>query len=97
MNTKTLLKVPVMKTDEELEAFLDQDLSDLDFSQFKPANFEFSAKDARVTMRLPEALVGAIKAAAAGEGIPYQRFIRRALEQALEGGRGKLGEALRRL
>ena len=83
MNTKTLLKVPVMKTDEELEAFLDQDLSDLDFSQFKPANFEFAAKDARVNMRLPESLVSAIKGEAAVEGIPYQRYIRRVLEQSL--------------
>ena len=89
MTLKTLRKVPVMKTDEEVEAFLEQDLSDLDFSQFKPANFEFSAKDARVTMRLPLALVGAIKAAAAGEGMPYQRFIRRALERALAGIRTK--------
>jgi hypothetical protein len=30
-------KVPRMTTDEEAEAFLEQDLSDLDFSQFKPA------------------------------------------------------------
>ena len=86
MKTKTLSKVPVMKSDEELEAFLDQDLSDLDFSQFKPANFEFAAKDARVNMRLPQSLVAAIKARASGEGIPYQRYIRRALEQALAGG-----------
>jgi hypothetical protein len=29
-----------MTTDEEAEAFFDQDLSDLDFSQFKPVRFE---------------------------------------------------------
>ena len=34
-------RVPKMTTDEEAEAFLDQDLSDLDFSQFKPVRFEF--------------------------------------------------------
>ena len=78
-------QVPVMTTDEELEAFLDQDLSNLDFSQFKPANFEFAAKDARVNMRLPLSLVAAVKGRAAAEGIPYQRFIRRALERALTG------------
>ena len=37
-------KVPKFKTDEEAEAFLEQDLSDLDFSQFKPMRFEFKPK-----------------------------------------------------
>lgn len=37
-------KVPGMATDEEAEAFLQEDLSDLDFSQFKPAHFELAAK-----------------------------------------------------
>ena len=83
MAREKLKQVPLMTTDEELEAFLDQDLSGLDFSQFKPANFEFAAKDARVNMRLPLSLVEAIKGRAKGEGIPYQRFIRRALERAL--------------
>ena len=44
-------KVPRMTTDEEAEAFLEQDLSDLDFSQFKPVKFEFQAKAARLNMR----------------------------------------------
>ena len=44
--------VPRMTTDEEAEAFLAQDLSDLDFSQFKPFDFERHLKTARVTMRL---------------------------------------------
>jgi predicted DNA binding CopG/RHH family protein len=34
-------KLPDFASDEEAEAFLDQDLSDLDFSQFKPVEFEF--------------------------------------------------------
>ena len=34
-------QVPKMTTDEEAEAFLDSDLSDLDFVQFKPARFSF--------------------------------------------------------
>jgi len=33
-------KVPTLKTDQEAEAFLDQDLSNLDFSHFKPLRFE---------------------------------------------------------
>ena len=31
---------PEMTTDEKAEAFLDQDLSDLDFTQFCPADWE---------------------------------------------------------
>ena len=50
-------KVPRMTTDEEAEAFLEQDLSDLDFSQFKPVKFEFQAKAARLNMRLPVPLL----------------------------------------
>ena len=128
-------KVPRLTTDEEAEAFLAQDLSDLDFSQFKPARFElekerepardgperdheeenpdlesdegaerfvetadltehdlsqfkpvrfeFEKKAARVNMRLPETLLKAVKERAEARGIPYQRFIREALEQAV--------------
>ena len=76
-------KVPRLTTDEDAEAFLEQDLSALDFSQFKPARFEFARKDARVNMRLPEPLLAAVKARAKARGIPYQRFIREALEQAV--------------
>jgi predicted DNA binding CopG/RHH family protein len=34
-------------------------------------------------MRLPKALLDAVKAAAAKAGMPYQRFIRQALETAV--------------
>jgi predicted DNA binding CopG/RHH family protein len=78
-----LRKVPHFDTDEELEAFLEQDLSDLDFSQFKPVHFEFAKKTAQVNMRLPEALLEAVKARSVARGIPYTRFIREALEQAI--------------
>jgi predicted DNA binding CopG/RHH family protein len=78
-------KVPVLRTDEEAEAFLDQDLSDLDFSQFKPVQFEFTAKDERINMRLPSSLLGAVKAKAKEAGMPYQRFIRATLEKAVSG------------
>ncbi len=76
--------VPVMTTDEEAEAFLAQDLSTLDLSQFRPLTWETSVKDARVNMRLPEPLLAALKARAKQRGIPYQRLIREALEAALK-------------
>ena len=78
--------VPILTTDEAAEAFLAQDLSTLDFSQFKPMRFEALPKSARVTMRLPEPLIAALKAQAKARGIPYQRLIREALERALDKG-----------
>jgi len=77
-------KVPELLTDEAAEAFLEQDLSDLDFSQFKPVRFEFAKKAARVNMRLPQPLLDAVKARAKARGIPYQRYIRDVLERAVE-------------
>jgi predicted DNA binding CopG/RHH family protein len=76
-------KVPVMTTDAEAEAFLEQDLSDLDFSQFKPVRFEFQAKTERVNMRLPADLLKAVRQKAEAAGMPYQRFIRATLEKAV--------------
>ena len=78
-------KVPVLKTDKEAEAFLRQDLSDLDFSQFKPVRFEFKPKTERINMRLPAELLKAVRTKAEAEGMPYQRFIRAVLEQAVAG------------
>jgi predicted DNA binding CopG/RHH family protein len=76
-------KVPRLKTDEEAEAFLAQDLSDLDFSQFKPMKFEFQPKDKSINLRLPESLLKAVQSRAKREGMPYQRFIRQTLERVL--------------
>ena len=80
-------KVPRLRTDAEAERFLEQDLSDLDFSQFKPVQFEFERKDARLNMRVPERMMRALKERARVRGIPYQRLIREALEGALNAGK----------
>lgn len=76
-------KVPRLRNDKQAEAFLSQDRSQLDFSQFKPARFEFERKDEQINMRVPKPLLAAVKARAKSRGIPYTRFIREALEQAL--------------
>ena len=76
-------KVPRLKTDRQAEAFLAQDLSNLDFSQFKPVRFEFEKKDEQINMRVPKPLLAAVKARAKARGIPYTRFIRETLEQAV--------------
>jgi predicted DNA binding CopG/RHH family protein len=73
-----------MKTDAEVESFIKQDLSDLDFSQFKSYRFEFENKDARVNMRLPRSQLDAVKAEAKKRGIPYQRLMRELLQTGLE-------------
>jgi predicted DNA binding CopG/RHH family protein len=76
-------KVPRLKTDKQAEEFLTQDLSNLDFSQFAPARFEFEKKDEQINMRVPKPLLLAVKARAKARGIPYTRFIRETLERAI--------------
>lgn len=76
-------KVPKFKTDEEAEAFLDQDLSDLDWSQFKPVKIEFKRKEASLNIRLPAILMDAIKAKAKEKDMPYARYVRMVLENDL--------------
>lgn len=79
--------IPKFDTDEELEQFLEQDLTDyLDPDNFTPAtgNFEHLQKTAQINLRVPEPLVEAIKAKAAQIGIPYQRYIRHLMQKAVE-------------
>jgi len=80
-------KIPRLKTDKQAEAFLEQDLSDLDFSQFKPMHFEFQPKTERVNMRLSKPLLDSVKKSASKRGISYQRFIRQVLEWAVAAGK----------
>ena len=77
-------KIPIFKTDEKAEHFVEMaDLSEYDLSGATPVQFEFEKKDARVNMRLPQPLLAALKEQAKQRGIPYQRLIREALEQAV--------------
>jgi predicted DNA binding CopG/RHH family protein len=77
-------RIPSFRTDREAERFVETaDLSDYDLAGAKRARFEFEKKDARVNMRLPQGLVTALKDRAKQRGIPYQRYIREALEQAV--------------
>ena len=77
-------KIPTFKTDEEAERFVaEADLSDYDLSGGTSVQFEFEKKAARVNMRLPAALLEALKEQAKVRGIPYQRLIRETLERSL--------------
>jgi predicted DNA binding CopG/RHH family protein len=48
-----------------------------------PARFEFERKTKNISMRIPATLLEAVKACAARQGIPYQRFIRQTLERVV--------------
>ena len=82
-STKTK-RFPTLESDATAEAFVaEADLIAYDWTDMRRVEFEFARKDERVNMRLPAQLLAAVKARAAREGMPYQRFIRRALEGAL--------------
>lgn len=73
--------VPELTTDDAAEAFLDQDLSDIDFSQFKPADLQFETAVTQLNMRVPRSLLEAVKVRAKARGIPYARYIRELMER----------------
>ncbi len=76
---------PDLKTDDEAERLVaEADLTEYDLSGMRMVRFEFQPKSERVNMRLPKSLLDAVKAAAAKAGMPYQRFIRQALETAVQ-------------
>ena len=77
-------KFPVLKSDEEAEAFLQQDLSDyLHAGNFASYRFEFQPKEKSINLRISEQLLKAVQTRAKRQGIPYQRYIRQALERAI--------------
>jgi predicted DNA binding CopG/RHH family protein len=84
--------LPTFKSDKEAEDFVENaDLTDFDLSGGQPVQYEFKAKNANISMRVPQQLLDAVKAKAEREGIPYQRFIRQTLEQAVTSDRKKAG------
>jgi predicted DNA binding CopG/RHH family protein len=77
--------LPSLRTDEEAEKFVaESDLTEYDLAGMQLVRFEFQPKSERVNMRLPKSLLDAVKATAAKAGMPYQRFIRQALEAAVQ-------------
>jgi predicted DNA binding CopG/RHH family protein len=79
-------KIPSFKTDRAAAAFVNKaDLSQYDLSGAQLAWFEIKPKDKSINLRVSEDLYKAVRKRAAREGIPYQRFIRLMLEQAVAG------------
>lgn len=70
-----------LASDAAAEAFVaGADLSQYDLTGFKPMRFEIEPKSASLNMRLPAALLSALKAKAKARGIPYTRYVRMLLE-----------------
>ena len=84
MKKQNLKQMPSLKTDADAETFVETaDLSEFDLSGFAPVKFEFEAKSAALNMRIPQSLLNAVKVRAESEGMPYTRYIRLVLEQAV--------------
>ena len=79
-------QLPKFKNDSDIEKFLDRDLSDhLVPENFQTVTFEFEPKEKMVNLRMSKALFESIKSAAQKKKIPYQRYIRQALENSVRG------------
>ncbi|HVN30331.1 MAG TPA: CopG family antitoxin [Candidatus Binataceae bacterium] len=77
-------KLPRLRSDDAAERFVDTaDLIEYDLSPMRPMRFEFQTKSERINMRVPKQLLDAVRASASKAGIPYQRFIRQVLEEAV--------------
>ena len=77
-------KLPRFKSDKEAEKFVEKaDLTEYDLSEMRPTRFEFQNKSERINMRVPRQLLEAVRASASKAGVPYQRFIRQVLEDAV--------------
>jgi predicted DNA binding CopG/RHH family protein len=76
--------MPSLPSDTAAEQFVAMaDLSEFDLSGFEPMRFEYAKKEAVLNMRLPAALLDAVKAKAARKGVPYTRYVRMLLEADL--------------
>jgi predicted DNA binding CopG/RHH family protein len=77
--------IPTFRTDKEAEDFVaTADLTEYDLSGGQMMRFEMKRKDKSVNLRLPGQLLEAVRRRARDAGIPYQRFIRMALERAVQ-------------
>ena len=78
-------RLPALKSDKQAEELLDKDLSEyISAENLQPFPFEYRPKQKSVNLRISDELLRAVRAAAHRRGIPYQRYIRQALELALQ-------------
>lgn len=80
-------KMPRLRTDEEAEAFLMQDMRPyLHAGNLVKVQFEFEPKSEKVNLRITPSLLKTIKQRAKKANMPYQRYIRQVLEHSLING-----------
>jgi predicted DNA binding CopG/RHH family protein len=78
---KKLKPMPSLRSNAAAEKFVaSADLTEFDLSGFESMSFEFAKKEAALNMRIPSALLDAVKAKAAKMGVPYTRYVRMLLE-----------------
>jgi len=78
-------KFPALKSDKAAEDLLSKDLSTyIAAENMAPFPFEYRPKQKSVNLRISDELLKAVRTAARRRGIPYQRYIRQALELALK-------------
>ncbi|GJL56983.1 MAG: hypothetical protein NPIRA02_41150 [Nitrospirales bacterium] len=77
-------KFPKFKNDEEIDAFLEKDLSEyIHPENFTKATFEFLPKTERITLRVPPELLASVKKKAKKQGMSYHKYIRQVMEASL--------------
>jgi predicted DNA binding CopG/RHH family protein len=78
-------RLPTLKSDRAAEAFVaDADLSTYDLFGLRLVRYELKPKNRAISVRLPDELLRAVRSRAKKAGVPYQRFIRIALERAVQ-------------
>ncbi len=85
MKKEPLKKFPKHKTDKAAGKFVEEtDLSEYDFSEFKPVQFEILKKSARLELRLSQEQLASVKVAAKKLGMPYTRLVRQFIDQGMQ-------------
>jgi predicted DNA binding CopG/RHH family protein len=78
-------KLPTFESDRAAERFVESaDLSEYDLSGGQFVRFEMKPKNASVNLRLPKALLDALRKRAGELGIAYQRLIRLGIKRFLK-------------
>lgn len=78
-------RLPKLTSDRAAEAFVAKaDLAAFDLSGLRLVRYELKPKNRAISVRLPGALLEAVRRSARRAGVPYQRFIRMTLEQAVQ-------------
>lgn len=77
-------KFPTFKNDEEIDTFLEQDISEyIHPGNLTKVTFEFLPKTERITLRVPPELLTRVKKKAKKQGMSYHKYIRQVMEESL--------------